>query len=86
MKFWNRRPLVCYVLIALFSGRPAFAADPLGCGAIVLPPGIGIGPSEDITSLNPLFVDSIYNEQAAWLLYPELVWVNRFHQIDWSRS
>ncbi len=52
----------------------------------MIPPGIGIGPSEDITSLNPLFVDSIYNEQAAWLLYPELVWVNRFHQVDWQRS
>jgi len=51
-----------------------------------LPPGIGIGPSEDITSLNPLFVDSIYNEQAGWLLFPALVWVNRFHQIDWPRS
>jgi peptide/nickel transport system substrate-binding protein len=86
MRFWNRRSLVCFVLIAMVSGPPAFAADPLGCGAIVLPPGIGIGPSEDITSLNPLFVDSIYNEQAGWLLYPELVWVNRFHQIDWSRS
>jgi len=74
------------VFAALLPGLPARAADPLGCGTVVLPPGIGIGPSEDITSLNPLFVDSIYNEQAAWLLYPELVWVNRFHQIDWPRS
>jgi peptide/nickel transport system substrate-binding protein len=78
--------LCCLVLATLFSGLPARAADPLGCGAVVLPPGIGIGPSEDITSLNPLFVDSIYNEQAAWLLFPALVWVNRFHQIDWPRS
>jgi peptide/nickel transport system substrate-binding protein len=73
------------VLAALVPAL-ARAADPLGCGTVVVPPGIGIGPSEDITSLNPLFVDSIYNEQAAWLLYPELVWVNRFHRIDWGRS
>jgi peptide/nickel transport system substrate-binding protein len=78
--------LWCLVSASLFSGLPARAADSLGCGAVVLPPGIGIGPSEDITSLNPLFVDSIYNEQAAWLLFPALVWVNRFHQIDWPRS
>jgi peptide/nickel transport system substrate-binding protein len=78
--------LWCLVSASLFSGLPAGAAEPLGCGAVVLPPGIGIGPSEDITSLNPLFVDSIYNEQAAWLLFPALVWVNRFHQIDWPRS
>jgi len=60
--------LCCLVFAALLPGLPARAADPLGCGTVVLPPGIGIGPSEDITSLNPLFVDSIYNEQAAWLL------------------
>ncbi len=85
MGIW-RRAAVCGLALAVLPGLAARAADPLACGAVVLPPGIGIGPSEDITSLNPLFVDSIYNEQAAWLLFPELVWVNRFHQIDWSRS
>jgi peptide/nickel transport system substrate-binding protein len=74
------------VFVTLPAGLPARAADPQGCGVVVVPPGIGIAPSEDVTSLNPLFVDSIYNQQAAWLLYPELVWVNRFHQIDWPRS
>jgi peptide/nickel transport system substrate-binding protein len=78
--------LFCLTLAALLPGQRANAGDPMDCGVVVLPPGIGIGPSEDITSLNPLFVDSIYNQQAAWLLYPELVWVNRFHQIDWRRS
>ncbi len=84
MIIWRR--LAACGFLALFPGLQARAADPVECGAVVVPPGIGIGPSEDITSLNPLFVDSIYNEQAAWLLYPELVWVNRYHRIDWSRS
>ncbi len=73
-------------LLALLAWAPARAADPQGCGTIVVPPGLAQGPSADITSLNPLFVNTIYNEQAAWLLYPELVWVNRFYRIDWSRS
>ena len=86
MPLWARRALYFLVFAVLFPGFSARAADPLGCGAVVVPPGIGIAPSADITTLNPLFVDSIYNEQAAWLLYPELIWVNRFHQIDWQRS
>lgn len=79
-----RRFLASLLLLAFFAARAE--AGPENCGTIILPPGIGISQSADLTSFNPLFVDSIYNEQAAWLLYPELVWVNRFGAVDWSRS
>ena len=60
--------------------------DPQGCGTIVLPVGGGDGPSADITSFSPLFSDTAYNQQIGWMLYPDLLWINRFSQIDWSRS
>jgi peptide/nickel transport system substrate-binding protein len=71
---------------ALCLMPPARAADPLNCGTVVIPTGLGTSPSADLTSFNPLLVNSIYNQEAAWLLYPSLVWVNRFQAIDWSRS
>lgn len=61
----------------------AFAAD---CGTIILPPGIGIGPGADVTSFNPLLVQSVYNEETTYLLFSQLLWINRYHQIDYSRS
>jgi peptide/nickel transport system substrate-binding protein len=36
--------------------------------------------------LNPLLVDSAYNAQMASMIYEDLIWINRFDQIDWSRS
>jgi peptide/nickel transport system substrate-binding protein len=62
------------------------AAAPMDCGTIVIPPGIGIGPGADVTSFNPLLVDSEYNQEAAQLLFQPLLWINRYHQIDWVRS
>jgi len=73
-------------LLACLLASPALAADPHFCGTIVLPTGIGESAAADITSFNPLFVDSAYNEEAAWTLFPNLLWINRFSQIDWSRS
>jgi peptide/nickel transport system substrate-binding protein len=69
--------------LALGAGNRASAAD---CGTIIIPPGIGEGPGADVTSFNPLLVESLYNTEAAWLLFGQLVWVNRYHQIDYSRS
>jgi len=65
---------------------PAFAAAPGDCGTIVLPAGGGAGPSADITSFSPLFSDSAYNQEASLMLYPNLLWINRYSKIDWSRS
>ncbi len=56
------------------------------CGSIVIPPGLGIGPGADVTSLNPLLTSSLYNQEAAGLIFESLLWVNRFHEIDYQRS
>jgi peptide/nickel transport system substrate-binding protein len=79
--FTKKKTLLLFLLLA----SPA-AAGPHDCGTIVLPTGIGETAASDLTSFNPLFVDSAYNEEAAWTLFPNLLWINRFSQIDWSRS
>jgi peptide/nickel transport system substrate-binding protein len=75
-----------WVLLLALLAAPAFADQKGDCGTIVLPTGIGTTSGADITSLNPLLVDSLYNQQAAGMMYMSLIWVNRFAQIDWSRS
>lgn len=72
------------VLLPLMPAAQAATAG--DCGTIVMPTGGGDGPSDDITSFSPFFADSAYNEESGWLLYPNLLWINRFSQIDWSRS
>jgi peptide/nickel transport system substrate-binding protein len=75
------------LLAALFLLSPvARAQEPGFCGTIVLPTGGGDGPSADITSFSPLFSDTAYNQESGWLMYPDLLWINRFEKIDWSRS
>ncbi len=84
------RVLALSLMIACgFAISPALAApenDPQNCGTIVIPPGLGIGPGADVTSFNVLFVDSEYNAEAIDLMFEQLIWINRFHQIDYSRS
>jgi peptide/nickel transport system substrate-binding protein len=72
-------------LLGLLAAPPALAAN-ANCGTIIIPPGLGEGPGADVTSFNPLLVDSIYNQEASYLLFEQLLWINRYHQIDWSRS
>jgi peptide/nickel transport system substrate-binding protein len=74
------------LLILVVAAAPANAGDGNGCGTIILPPGLGLGPGGDITSFNPLLAESEYNGQAAGLLFEQLLWINRYHVIDWSRS
>ncbi len=76
------------VLLALMLVAQAARADaPRNCGTIVIPTGIGVSSGADITSFNPLLVNSLYNQQAAGLMYLGLIWVNgNTGQIDWSRS
>ncbi|GLR68755.1 hypothetical protein GCM10010909_34370 [Acidocella aquatica] len=69
-----------------FAQTPALPQEPGNCGTIIIPPGLGIGPGADITSFNPLFITSAYNAEAAGLMFESLLWINRYHQIDWSRS
>jgi peptide/nickel transport system substrate-binding protein len=79
----SRLAMTMFFVLGLMS--PA-AADQRNCGTIVVPPGVGIGPGSDVTSFNPLLVDSEYNAEAANLLFMPLIWINRFHTIDFSRS
>jgi peptide/nickel transport system substrate-binding protein len=76
---------VLAAILLAFCAMPAMAAEN-DCGTIVIPPGIGIGPGADVTSFNMLFIDSLYNQEAAELLFMPLLWINRFHEADYSRS
>ncbi len=73
--------------VSVAMASPATAQVPQdNCGTIVIPPGLGIGPGADVTSFNPLLISSLYNQEAVYLLFEQLLWINRDHQIDWSRS
>jgi peptide/nickel transport system substrate-binding protein len=74
------------LLAAALLAAPAPAADPENCGTVVVPPGVGLGPGADITSFNPDLITSAYNAEAAQLLFLPLIWINRFHTIDYTRS
>jgi len=77
---------VAALLAMTLLATPAFADQKGDCGTIVVPTGIGVGTGADVTSMNPLLVDSSYNAEMANMMYQELIWINRFDQIDWSRS
>ena len=72
--------------VALLLATPARAGDGIDCGTVIIPPGVGLGPGSDITSFNPLLVQSEYNLQAADLMFAQLLWIDRSHKIDYSRS
>jgi peptide/nickel transport system substrate-binding protein len=76
------------LLFGLMLLAPAAQADAPGdCGTIVIPSGVGVSSSADVTSLNPVLVTSLYNQQAADFMYLGLIWINgNTGQIDWSRS
>ena len=75
------------LLAALLLTAPAALAQQKGdCGTIVLPTGAGQTGSDDLTSFSPIYADTFYNQEAGWLMYPILLWINRFNAIDWSRS
>lgn len=65
----------------------ARAAGSGNCGTVILPTGIGASSGADITGFNPLLVNSLYNAEAAGMMFRGLFWVNgNTLQIDWSRS
>jgi peptide/nickel transport system substrate-binding protein len=74
------------ILLLTLLSTPAYADQKGDCGTIVLPTGIGETAPADITSFNPIFSNTAYNEEAGWLLFPNLIWINRYSQIDWYRS
>ena len=78
------RTLKALLLGATLLASPAAAGD---CGTIVIPTGIGVASGADITSFNPLLVNSLYNATAASMMFQPLIWINgNTGQIDWSRS
>ncbi len=74
------------LLVALSWGGGAWADQKGDCGTIVMPSGAGQAGADDLTSFSPLYADTAYNQEAEWLMYPDLLWINRFSDIDWSRS
>ncbi len=68
------------VVALMLAAAPAFAEEKGDCGTIVIP-----RPS-DITAFNPEYSNSLYNQQAANLMFEQLIWINRYYQIDWERS
>jgi peptide/nickel transport system substrate-binding protein len=78
--------LATLAITTAFLTTPARADQQYNCGTIVIPTGLGVAPSADITSMNPLLVTAIYNQEAASLLYLGLIWIGRDAKIDYSRS
>jgi peptide/nickel transport system substrate-binding protein len=79
--------LALFVLLAsAVAPSSSYAQGAESCGTIVIPPGLGIGPGADVTSFNPLLLSSLYNQEASYLMFEQLLWINRDHQIDWTRS
>jgi peptide/nickel transport system substrate-binding protein len=75
------------VLSCSLLATPALAQKNAGdCGTVVIPPGLGIGPGADVTSFNPLFLTSLYNQEASSLIFEQLLWFNDSHEIDWAHS
>jgi peptide/nickel transport system substrate-binding protein len=66
--------------LLLLLTAPAFAETKGDCGTLLLP------RPEDISGFNPEFAASLYQAQAASLMFQQLVWVNRYYKIDWPRS
>jgi peptide/nickel transport system substrate-binding protein len=56
------------------------APMPEDCGTIVTE------ANNDITSLSPLYASGLGNSIASQLLYQPLVWINRYGQVDYTRS
>ena len=81
--FVTRALRIGFCLSLTLSAGSAAASD---CGTIIVPPGIGEGPGADVTSFNPLLVQSLYNQETTYLLFTQLIWINRYHKIDYSRS
>jgi peptide/nickel transport system substrate-binding protein len=80
------RAVKFFALMWLLLAAPALAAPPGDCGTIVMPTGAGTAGADDLKSFSPIFATEAYDEESGWLLYPTLIWINRFSQIDWSRS
>jgi peptide/nickel transport system substrate-binding protein len=90
MAGWFRRILLVWLVLvwpAVSVAGSAGGATPRVCGTVIVPPGAGLGtPPASVAELNFFFAQSNYDAEAFDLMYRQLLWVNREHQIDFSRS
>jgi peptide/nickel transport system substrate-binding protein len=90
MTAWFRRILLVWLVlvwpvVGLAGG--AEGAPPRVCGTVIVPPGVGLGtPPTSVPELNFFFAGSTYDSEALGIMYYGLLWINREHQIDFSRS
>jgi len=71
----------CAAVILALIPTGVFAAPGLAdCGTVI------VEANNDISSFNPLYANDLGNSRAAQLLYQPLVWVNRYGNVDYSRS
>jgi peptide/nickel transport system substrate-binding protein len=68
------------VIVMLFPASVFAATDAADCGTVVAE------ANNDISSFNPLYANDLGNSRAAQMLFQPLVWVNRFGDVDYSRS
>jgi peptide/nickel transport system substrate-binding protein len=66
--------------LALLPAGVLAAPDPADCGTVIAE------ANNDISSFNPLYANDLGNSRAAQLLFQPLVWVNRYGNVDYSRS
>jgi peptide/nickel transport system substrate-binding protein len=78
--------LFCGSAAWVLCSSAAWADEKGDCGTIVVPTGIGTVSGADINSVNPLLSNSTYDAEAGELMYMDLIWINRFDAIDYSRS
>jgi peptide/nickel transport system substrate-binding protein len=80
-KCWRHKlGSVCAVILALFPTGVLAAPAPADCGTVIAE------ANNDISSFNPLYANDLGNSRAAQLLFQPLVWVNRYGNVDYSRS
>ncbi|AOV17668.1 peptide ABC transporter substrate-binding protein [Acidihalobacter aeolianus] len=84
----NSRLLAAAGLLTALAAPLAHAADPTPRhgGTVVTVPGVGVAPPAAVNGLNPLLSSSLYNQQAAGLMYLGLLWIDRHLKIDYTRS
>ena len=79
-----RSRLVLVLLCLLVS--PPLRAEQAGCGSVVIPTGVGLGPPAGVNSLNPLLTSSSYAHEVIDQFLRPLVWIDRHGEPDFSRS
>ncbi len=76
---------VSVLLLCLLAAAP-LRAEQAGCGSVIVPTGVGMGPPAGVNSLNPLLTTSAYSHEVIEQFLRPLVWIDRHGQPDFDRS